>query len=86
MGLGAGLWGSRCLRFERGQQIAVAIAGSQKTLPVALYLFDVYFQPFPLAIVPMVVYHVGQLIVDTFVAEALAGRRAKDVPAAEAAV
>jgi sodium/bile acid cotransporter 7 len=81
-----GLWSSRWLGFERPRQIAVAIAGSQKTLPVALYLFDVYYQAYPLAVVPMVVYHVGQLVVDTFVAEAFAGRRPEEMPAAEAAV
>lgn len=71
-----GLWSSRLLRFDRAAQIAVAFAGSQKTLPVSLYLFDVYFQEsYPLAIVPMIVYHVGQLIVDTLIADALAGHR-----------
>ena len=31
-----------------------------------------YFQAYPLAVVPLVAYHFGQLIVDTFVADALA--------------
>jgi sodium/bile acid cotransporter 7 len=65
-----GLGSSRALRFDRPSQIAVAFAGSQKTLPVALYLFDRYFkEAHPLAVVPLVCYHVGQLVVDTFLAD-----------------
>jgi sodium/bile acid cotransporter 7 len=68
-----GLWSSRLLNCDRPNRIAVAFAGSQKTLPVALYLFDVYFvESHPLAVVPMVFYHVGQLVVDTLIAERLA--------------
>jgi len=68
--LGTGFWSSRLLHFDRGSRIAVAFAGSQKTLPVSLYLFDVYFKDaYPLAIVPLVCYHVGQLIVDTGIAD-----------------
>jgi hypothetical protein len=37
-----------------------------------LYLFDSYFkESYPLSLVPMVVYHVSQLIVDTLVADLL---------------
>ena len=68
-----GLVSSRLLRFERANQIAVAFACSQKTLPVALYLFDTYFvATHPLAVVPLVFYHVGQLLLDTLIAERLA--------------
>lgn len=71
--LAFGLWSSRALGFDRPNQIAVAFSSSQKTLPVALYLFDHYFKAdYPLAVVPLVFYHVGQLIVDTFIADALA--------------
>jgi L-threonylcarbamoyladenylate synthase len=69
-GLYTGLATSRGLRFDRGSQIAVAFAGSQKTLPVALLLYESYFkESHPLAVVPLVFYHVGQLIVDTFIAD-----------------
>jgi sodium/bile acid cotransporter 7 len=68
----AGLWSSRRLGCDRPHQIAVAFAASQKTLPVALVLFEKYFQrAFPLAIMPLLLYHVSQLILDTFVAEIL---------------
>ena len=70
-----GLGGSRALGFARPDGIAVAFAGSQKTLPVSLFLFEVYYQrTHPLAILPLVFYHVGQLVLDTFVAEQLAGQ------------
>jgi sodium/bile acid cotransporter 7 len=68
-----GLTSSRLLGFTRPHWIGVAFACSQKTLPVALYLFDGYFvRTHPLAVVPLVFYHVGQLIVDTVIAERLA--------------
>lgn len=73
--LGAGLVSSRWLGCARPRQIAVAFAASQKTLPVALVLFENYFQnEFPLAIMPLLLYHVSQLILDTFIAEALLRR------------
>jgi sodium/bile acid cotransporter 7 len=70
LGLSAGFWSSRWLGFPRPNQIAVALSCSQKTLPVALYLFDVYFvADYPLAVLPLVVYHVGQLVADTAIAD-----------------
>jgi len=72
--LAGGFWSSRALRFDRPSQIAVAFACSQKTLPVALVLFDYFKERYPLAVVPMVLYHLGQLFVDTFIADGLAGR------------
>jgi sodium/bile acid cotransporter 7 len=58
------------LRFDRPRRIAVAFAGSQKTLPVALLLYQTYYQDtYPLALIPLLIYHVGQLILDTLVAD-----------------
>jgi sodium/bile acid cotransporter 7 len=74
-GLFLGLGSSRALGFPRADAVAVAFGCSQKTLPVGLYLFGAYYsREYPLAVVPLVVYHVGQLVVDTFIAEWLAGR------------
>lgn len=76
--LGFGYYSSFLFRFDRGQAIAVAFSCSQKTLPVSLFLFDAYFKDaYPLAVVPMVFYHVGQLVVDTFIADEMA-RKGKD--------
>jgi sodium/bile acid cotransporter 7 len=76
--LAGGFWSSGWLRLGRPNQIAVAFACSQKTLPVALLLFDSYYKDaYPLAVVPMLFYHAGQLIADTFVADTLAHQQPK---------
>jgi solute carrier family 10 (sodium/bile acid cotransporter), member 7 len=70
--LTAGFWTSRWFGCDRPRQLAVAFACSQKTLPVAVVLFEGYFQnDFPLALIPVLLYHVGQLILDTVIAEFL---------------
>ncbi len=62
----------RWFGFDRGQQIAVAFSASQKTIQVSLALYDQYYQAaFPYAIVPMLCYHIGQLILDTLIAKRL---------------
>jgi sodium/bile acid cotransporter 7 len=65
----AGLWSARRLGFARPAQIAAALVGSQKTLPVSLVLLDLYFPGCALAMVPMLFYHLGQLTLDTLIAE-----------------
>jgi predicted Na+-dependent transporter len=72
-----GFWSSRWMGVDRPRRTAVAFSCSQKTLPVALLIFDRYFRAFPLAILPLVAYHFGQLVVDTFVADRLGHRHAK---------
>jgi solute carrier family 10 (sodium/bile acid cotransporter), member 7 len=68
--LGVGWWTAPLLGIDRPRRIAVAFASSQKTLPVALFLFENYFRDaFPLAVAPLLFYHVGQLLVDTPIAE-----------------
>ncbi|MGE3806731.1 MAG: bile acid:sodium symporter family protein [Gemmataceae bacterium] len=84
-GLYAGLWSSKPLGFARSDRVAVAFASSQKTLPVSLYLFDHHFAAYPLAVVPIVFYHVGQLVVDTFIAEMMVEGK-EELPAAEEAI
>jgi len=65
----SGWWSSAWLGFARPTAIAVAFASSQKTLPVSLVLWESYFRDYPLAVVPLLFYHSGQLIVDTIIAE-----------------
>ena len=56
------------------RSLAIAFASSQKTLPVALLVFDEYFQEqFPLAVVSIMFYHAGQLLWDTAIAGWMAG-------------
>jgi sodium/bile acid cotransporter 7 len=61
----AGLWSARGLGWSRADQIAVAIAGSQKTLMVGLVVANAL----RVTILPMVAYQVLQLILDTFIAD-----------------
>ncbi len=62
-------------RFERPVRIAVALAASQKSLPVSLVLLDLVFPRLTLAVVPLLVYHAGQLTVDSIIAERLVSSR-----------
>jgi sodium/bile acid cotransporter 7 len=59
----AGRW------FSHADAVAVGFAGSQKTLPVGVYLIAAHYSYAPLAIVPMLLYHVGQLVIDTYVGD-----------------
>ena len=66
----SGLLFGGLLRFDRPRCIAIAFSGSQKTLPVSVYLFEAYFETiFPLAIIPLLFFHVGQLLFDTIIAQ-----------------
>lgn len=72
LALYAGLWSSAAWGFDRPRCLAVAFSGSQKTLPISLLLFEGYFiDTFPLAVVPLLFFHVGQLLLDTMIAEHL---------------
>jgi sodium/bile acid cotransporter 7 len=66
-----GLQSSRRLGFAWPDSIAVAFAGSQKTLMVGAY---VALAVGPLAILPMVAYHAVQLFIDTILADRWAGQ------------
>ena len=62
-----GLWTGRQLGMSRGDQIAVGFAGSQKTLMVGLQIcLELGFH-----VLPMVAYHISQLLVDTLIADRL---------------
>lgn len=63
-----GWWISGQIGLSREDQVAVAFAGSQKTLMVGLWVAVTYF-PQGLSMLPMVTYHCGQLICDSFIAE-----------------
>jgi solute carrier family 10 (sodium/bile acid cotransporter), member 7 len=78
--LAAGWWGAGWLGVARPARMAVAFAGSQKTLPVSLMLWQLYYPGYLLAVVPLLVYHAGQLIVDTFIADRWANRASQASP------
>lgn len=63
--LALGWYGSQGLRLSRRETIGVAISGSQKTLMVGLQVcIDC-----GVSILPMVLYHICQLLMDTFLAD-----------------
>jgi sodium/bile acid cotransporter 7 len=60
-----GILMAKCLKMKRPSQIAVGIAGSQKTLMVGLQIaIDC-----GVSVIPMLAYHLSQLVIDTLVAE-----------------
>jgi solute carrier family 10 (sodium/bile acid cotransporter), member 7 len=59
---------SAAIGLKRPEQIAVAIAGSQKTLMVGLAIA----QSLNVSILPALTYHISQLIVDTLLAQKIA--------------
>ena len=65
--LGVAVWLARLFRLPRDEQPAVAFSGSQKTLMVGLDLAVDFFPTAP--ILPLILYHVGQLLLDSFVAD-----------------
>lgn len=69
-----GWWLAGRFGVERGDQIAVAFAGSQKTLMIGLKVC----LELQVTILPMVAFHVTQLLVDTMIADRMArgGKRA----------
>lgn len=64
--------GARVLRLHRSETIAVAIAGSQKTLPVGLLIAatpGLLGEAAPFVTFPLLAYHAAQLIIDGMLAE-----------------
>ena len=60
-----GVTTARLLKMKRASQIAVGIAGSQKTLMVGLQIaIDC-----GVSVIPMLVYHLCQLVIDTLIAD-----------------
>lgn len=68
----------RVVGLPRPDRRALLFAGSQKTLPASLFVAQSFFPSYPLASIPALLYHAGQLIVDSFVAERL--RKLGDTP------
>ncbi|MEZ6116379.1 MAG: bile acid:sodium symporter [Pirellulaceae bacterium] len=66
--LALGIVLAKSFRMKPENQIAVGVAGSQKTLMIGLHIALNYFGG--LAILPMVTYHVSQLLLDTFIVDA----------------
>ena len=61
----------RTLGWDREDRTALLFCGSQKTLPAALYVSTEFLPGFGLVPIPCVLYHVGQLILDSWLVEAI---------------
>jgi sodium/bile acid cotransporter 7 len=72
--LGCGFWLGRLLGVRWEDRIAVAFSGSQKTLMIGLHLALSPAFNNGLAMLPMVAYHVCQLLLDALIAERLRTR------------
>lgn len=72
--LGLGLVLSRWCGLSRADQIAVGFSGSQKTLMIGLKVALDY----RISILPMVTFHVAQLLIDTVIADRMARRTVRD--------
>lgn len=98
LGLAIGVFGALRLRLPYADQIAVAFASSQKTLPIGILLATnekIFGNPnllgegrgVPFAVFPMLIYHASQLFIDTIVADRAVGRRDQsEQPGAETPV
>ena len=53
------------LRFSWPDRTAMMLSGSQKTLPNGIYVWSNFFATNPYGAVPLVIYHLIQLLVDT---------------------
>ena len=79
--MAVGVLGARAMGEGRAEQIAVAFASSQKTLPIGLLIATdptMFGNPtfletgLPFAMFPMMMYHASQLFIDTFIADRFA--------------
>ena len=68
-----GFYSSKAVGLKRGDRIAVAFAGSQKTLMIGLTTS----LALGVSILPIVAYHAMQLIIDTFIANYMAKESAR---------
>jgi solute carrier family 10 (sodium/bile acid cotransporter), member 7 len=77
-------WGGKLLGFGIEDRIGASFAGSQKTLPIGVYLATekdtfggenvIDGGPVPFAVFPILLFHASQLFIDTIIADRLAKR------------
>jgi sodium/bile acid cotransporter 7 len=67
----------RLLGLSREDRIAVGFSGSQKTLMIGIYVAVGFYADLALAMLPMIIYHVFQLLFDTLVADRLREQKAE---------
>lgn len=67
VGLVIAFYGGKVFRFRRDDVVAVIFSGSQKTLPIGIYIATDLLagRNLPFAAFPILIFHVTQLILDT---------------------
>ncbi len=60
---------SKLVRLDRASTATFTIHNSQKTLTISFIVWSGYFSGFAMGMIPIIAYHLVQLIVDTVVAE-----------------
>jgi len=76
---------SGLLKLEWPERTAVILCGSQKTLPNGIYVWNNFFQANPYGAVPLVLYHLFQLVVDTLLVPKFEERNPSQDDSAKAA-
>ncbi|MEM7230530.1 MAG: bile acid:sodium symporter [Planctomycetota bacterium] len=54
------------IKVDQGTKAALVFCGSQKTLPNGIFIWEKFFATNPFGAVPLALYHLFQLVVDTF--------------------
>ena len=69
---------SLLFRLDSGTGTALVFSGSQKTLPNGIYLWERFFGDNPIGALPLAIYHLIQLVVDTFLVPFFERRNTQD--------
>ena len=69
---------SLLFRLDSGTGTALVFSGSQKTLPNGIYLWERFFGDNPIGALPLAIYHLIQLVVDTFLVPFFERRNTRD--------
>jgi len=59
---------SRLIRLPLESQATFTIHTSQKTITISFIVWSGYFSGYAMAMIPAIVYHITQIVADTFVA------------------
>ena len=71
-------WICKLLKFDAGLTYAFTLHTSQKTLGLSYIVWAGFFASFPLAMIPMICYHLTQSIGDTYLAHYFSQKGSKE--------
>ena len=71
-------WICKLLKFDAGLTYAFTLHTSQKTLGLSYIVWADFFTSFPLAMIPMICYHLTQSIGDTYLAHYFSQKGSKE--------